>query len=228
MDAQILINDFTDKYPEYKGKMLEVQIHDAGRYDIDLIKKNGKRENIRYNMIYEPKIYGYARISTKKQSIQRQIDNIKAAYPDAIVVQEEFTGATTDRPVINNLVDRLIKGDTVVFDEVSRMSRNAEEGIELYINLFDKGINLVFLKETHINTEVYRSKINSQIEQLSANTGSKATDKLISAIFDALREYTIALAKEQIELSFKTAQAELDYLKRLKESHMQRNCPGGR
>ncbi len=166
----------------------------------------------------ETKIYGYARISTKKQTVQRQIDNIKAAYPDAIVVQEEFTGATTDRPVINSLVDQLQEGDTVVFDEASRMSRNAEEGIGLYIELFDKGINLVFLKEPHINTEVYRSKINNQIHQMESDTGSYATNKLISAIFDALREYTIALAKEQIELAFKTAQAELDYIhKRTRE-----------
>ncbi len=79
MNGQTQINDFLEKHPEYKGKKLEIQIHEDGRYDIDLIKKNGKRENIRYNVIYEPKTYGYARISTKKQSIQRQVDNIKAA-----------------------------------------------------------------------------------------------------------------------------------------------------
>lgn len=103
-------------------------------------------------------------------------------------------------------------GDTVVFDEVSRMSRNAEEGIRLYEELFDKGINLVYIKEPHINTDVYRSKLDNQIEKIKTDTGSRATDKLINAIFTALRDYTIDLATEQIEIAFKQSQSEVDYL----------------
>ena len=48
------------------------------------------------------------------------------------------------------------KGDTVVFDSVSRMSRNAEEGFSLYEDLYNKGIQLVFLKEHHIDTKTYK------------------------------------------------------------------------
>lgn len=47
-------------------------------------------------------------------------------------------------------------GDTIVFDEVSRMGRTADEGFELYKELYEKGVELVFLKEPHINTEVYK------------------------------------------------------------------------
>ena len=92
------------------------------------------------------RIYGYARISTMKQSIARQIDNIKAKYPDAVIITEEYTGTTTDRPAWNKLRKNLKAGDTVVFDEVSRMSRNAEEGFKLYETLFNEGVNLFFLK----------------------------------------------------------------------------------
>lgn len=42
--------------------------------------------------------YGYCRISTKQQSIERQIRNIKAAYPDAEIVEEAFTGTKIERP----------------------------------------------------------------------------------------------------------------------------------
>ena len=157
------------------------------------------------------RIYGYCRISTMKQKIARQIDNIKREYPDATIITEEYTGTTTDRPNFNKLIKNLKQGDTIVFDEVSRMSRNASEGIELYEQLFDMGINLIFIKEPHINTSVYRDRMNKQIEKLSS-TGSKATDKLLESIMSALHEYTIDLAREQIELAFKTAQAEVDFL----------------
>lgn len=156
-------------------------------------------------------IYGYTRISTMKQSIQRQIDNIKALYPGAIIISEEYTGTKMNRPKWNDLYKNVKPGDTIVFDEVSRMSRNAQEGFEVYKALYDKGVNLVFIKEPHINTSVYREKLASQIDRISG-TGSKSTDKLLNSIIDALHEYTIDLAKEQIELAFKTAQNEVDYL----------------
>ena len=157
------------------------------------------------------RIFGYCRISTMKQRIARQIDNIKREFPTATIITEEYTGTTTDRPNFNKLIKNIKPGDTIVFDEVSRMSRNASEGIELYEKLFDMDVNLVFIKEPHINTSVYRDRMNKQIEKLSS-TGSKATDKLLESIMTALHEYTIDLAREQIELAFKTAQAEVDFL----------------
>ena len=63
-------------------------------------------------------VYGYARISTMKQSIQRQIDNIKSIYPNAVIITEEYTGTKMDRPNWNKLVKNLTPGDTIVFDEV--------------------------------------------------------------------------------------------------------------
>ncbi len=162
-------------------------------------------------------IFGYARISTMKQRIERQIDNVKREYPGAVIITEEYTGTTTDRPKWNKLVEQIKKESakgtdiTLVFDEVSRMSRNAAEGIELYEELFNMGVNLIFLKEPHINSRVYRDKLNRQIEKLTG-TGSKATDKLLDNMLTALHEYTIDIAKEQIEIAFQTAQAEVDYL----------------
>lgn len=157
------------------------------------------------------RVYGYARISTMKQNIQRQIDNIKREYPGATIITEEYTGTTTDRPNLGKLLKNVHEGDTIIFDEVSRMSRNAAEGVQLYQELFDKGVNLVFIKEPHINTSVYRDKLQQQIDKIST-TGSKATDKLLESIMNALHEYTIDLAKEQIEIAFNTAQAEVDFL----------------
>lgn len=156
-------------------------------------------------------VYGYARISTMKQNIERQISNIKAQYPDALIITEEYTGTTTDRPKLNKLIKNLKAGDTIIFDEVSRMSRNAAEGVELYEQLFNADVNLIFIKEPHINTSVYRDKLNKQVEKVNS-TGSKANDKFIDGLMNLLHEYTIDLAKEQIEIAFNTAQKEVDFL----------------
>jgi len=149
------------------------------------------------------RIYGYARISTMKQSIARQIDNIKAKYPDAVIITEEYTGTTTDRPAWNKLRKNLKAGDTVVFDEVSRMSRNAEEGFKLYETLFNEGVNLIFLKEHHLDTEVYRKALQ---------TGVSMTGTDVDVILKAVNEYLMILAKRQIEIAFQTAEHEVEFL----------------
>ena len=154
-------------------------------------------------------IFGYVRISTMKQKLERQIDNIKREYPQAVIITEEYTGTTTDRPKWNKLIERIKKEAgkgtdiTLVFDEVSRMSRNAREGFEDYKMLYDMGVNLVFLKERHIDTDNFRQALQSKV----AMTG---TD--IDCILKGVNEYLMILAKKQIEIAFQTAQAEVDYL----------------
>ena len=147
------------------------------------------------------RIYGYARVSTMKQSIERQIQNIKSNYPDAIVVDEAYTGTKMDRPAWNKLCKQLRAGDTVVFDEISRMSRNAEEGFETYKCLYEKGVNLVFLKESTLNTENFRN--TAQI----AMTGSD-----VDVILEGVNRYLMILAENQIKTAFATAQHEVDFL----------------
>lgn len=97
------------------------------------------------------------------------------------------------------------------------MSRNSEEGCNLYEELFNKGINIIFLKEGYINTEVYRKALESQIN-LTLDTGNQATDELMQTIISALNKYTIELAKEQIKKAFDQAEKEVkDLHQRTKE-----------
>lgn len=157
---------------------------------------------------------GYARISTPKQNIERQERNILAAYPLAIVVKETFTGTKlAGRKDWDKLYKLAIQESQkrkvrIIFDSVSRFSRNADEGCELYEDLFNKDITLVFLKEPHINTEVYKQALQNQI-QLKLNTGNKATDEFINSIIEALNKYTIDLAKAQIRIAFEQAEKEV-------------------
>ena len=138
-------------------------------------------------------IYGYCRISQKTQSIDRQIRNIKAEYPEAVIVAEVYTGKTMHRPKWTNLCNKLKNGDVVVFDSVCRMSRNADEGIETYFELFERGIQLVFLKEHYIDTAVYAENIKDKIEL-------QGTDE--DEIFKGLNNYFRKLAIKQIKITF--------------------------
>lgn len=148
-------------------------------------------------------VYGYCRISTKKQSIDRQIRNIRSVCPNAYIVQEAYTGTSFNRPEWSKLDKKLAAGDTVLFDSVSRMSRNAAEGYELYENLFSRDINLVFLKEPHINTETYKKAIQGNIEMTGTN---------VDFILKGINEYMLALAKEQILLAFRQSEKEVEDL----------------
>lgn len=162
-------------------------------------------------------IYGYCRVSTKKQNIERQVRNIQKRFPDAIIQKESYTGTKIERPVFTRLLKHLKDGDTLVFDSVSRMSRNAEEGFNLYKDLFTKNINLIFLKEPQINTETYKHSMQNQI-QLHAATSEKATEKLLNGLERVLNEFMLDLAEKQIQLAFDQAEQEVaDLHKRTSE-----------
>lgn len=154
--------------------------------------------------------YGYCRISTGKQNIERQVRNIQATFSNAVIVKEVYTGTKFQgRKELDKILNKVKSGDTIIFDSVSRMSRNAEDGYKLYEKLFRKGISLVFLKEPHINTETYKKAMSNQISL----TGDK-----VDLILEGVNRYLMELAKEQIRIAFEQAEKEVsDLHQRTKE-----------
>ena len=150
-------------------------------------------------------IYGYCRISTARQNIERQERNIREYDSKAVILKEQYTGTEDDRPIFTKLLKTIRKGDTIIFDSVSRMSRTAEGGFKMYKVLFDMGINLVFLKEPHINTSTYRQAISNSIEL----TGNQIADVYIQATNTVL----MMLAEEQIRLAFLQSEKEVQDLR---------------
>lgn len=150
-------------------------------------------------------VYGYCRISTPKQSIERQERNVLSRYPQAIIYKEEYTGAVTTRPIWNKLYKKLKSGDTIVFDSVSRMSRNAAEGIELYLKLLNNGIELIFLKEPYVDTCTYKQALNNAVELV----GNDKADIYIEATNKVLQ----LLAAKQLELAFAQSEKEVSDLR---------------
>ena len=149
--------------------------------------------------------FGYCRISTNKQNIERQVRNIKSAYPKAVIIKEVYTGTKFQgRKELDKLLRCIHNGDTIIFDSVSRMSRNAEEGFFMYQELFNEGISLIFLKEPHINTDTYKKAIQSQLN---------LTGGLVDTILRGINEYLMLLAKEQIRIAFDQAEKEVTDLR---------------
>lgn len=152
-------------------------------------------------MVKPMRIYGYCRISTREQSIERQQRNIKDLYPTAVLVNEVYTGTKVEgRKEWNKLIKAVKQGDTIVFDSVSRMSRNAVEGFKLYKELFNKGVELVFIKEQHINTTTYKQAINGGIEM---------TGTMVDSILQGVNKYLLALAEQQIKIAFEQSEKEV-------------------
>lgn len=149
------------------------------------------------------KIYAYIRVSTKKQNIERQRRNVLAEYPTAEIFEEVFSARITSRPGFEKLLKKVRATDTIVFDSVSRMSRNAEEGFALYKKLYEENVNLVFLKERHINTETYKKALSNNLEM---------TSTAVDSILKGINEYLMTLAEEQIKLAFVQAEKEAEAL----------------
>lgn len=92
----------------------------------------------------------------------------------------------------------------MIFDSVSRMSRNADEGVNLYFDLFERKINLVFIKEHYIDTALYQENLKDKIEL-------SGTDE--DEIFIGLNNYFRKLAQRQIRIAFEQSEKEVNDLR---------------
>lgn len=155
-------------------------------------------------------LYGYCRVSTQKQNLERQIEMVKREYPEAIIYKDKYTGTTTERPEWLKLYNKLKTGDVVVFENVDRMSRNAEEGAALYEELYNRGVELIFIKNPGVNTSIYREKAKQAIpeEMKSLFVGKGEVIGKIPELFDWVNSILVAVAKDQIIIAFQKAEEE--------------------
>lgn len=156
-------------------------------------------------------IYAYCRVSTKHQRIARQITNITEVYPKATIIREFYTGITQNRPHWDKLISQIKKEDTIVFDSVSRMSRNADEGFKDYKMLYSMGVNLIFLNEPLINTSVFDSTRNNLLN-IDITTANTAVDAFFKGNIELINNFMMALAEEQIKTAFEQSEKEVSDL----------------
>ena len=91
---------------------------------------------------------GYCRVSTKGQldgnSIEEQTLSIRERYPTAEIVVESYSGAK-ERPIFNELLERLAFGDTLIVTKLDRFCRTTKEGLQYIDLLLSKGVKIHIL-----------------------------------------------------------------------------------
>ena len=102
-------------------------------------------------------IFGYARVSTEQQNLDRQLDALRK-YGCDVLYNEKMTGTKRDRPELAKMLDRMTEGDTVVIESLSRLGRSTKDLIELTELFEQKGVHLVSLKES-IDTSTSTGKL---------------------------------------------------------------------
>ena len=103
-------------------------------------------------------LIGYARVSTKDQSLDRQIDSLKDAGVERIY-EEKITGTKKDRPVLDRLTDQLRAGDIVIVSSLTRLSRSTKDLFDIVETINSKGANIKSLKDTWLDTTTAQGKL---------------------------------------------------------------------
>ena len=85
--------------------------------------------------------YGYARVSTKNQDLELQLQSLKSEDCE-IIFQEKFTGFKADRPEFQKCLAALKEEDTLVVTKLDRLARNTKEGIEIIDDLFKRNVKV--------------------------------------------------------------------------------------
>ena len=133
--------------------------------------------------------YAYMRISTKlereKQTFNRQETALKKFETDnniefVLSFKDDASGKDFNRPQWKKLESIITSGDTIVFKDISRFTRESENGYKKYMELLDKGINLVFLDNATVSTDYIKQLMSVAKEQsLVARTSLENTIKLL-------------------------------------------------
>lgn len=103
-------------------------------------------------------IFGYARVSTVEQNLDRQLDALKAAGAEEII-EEKITGTKADRPQLNKLFDKLRAGDTILIVDLTRLSRSTKDLFSLVDKIEKRGANIKSLKESWLDTTTPTGKL---------------------------------------------------------------------
>lgn len=116
-------------------------------------------------------IYGYCRVSTARQSLQRQIDAlIKYGINPRFIFTDKYSGKGLNRKGLNELLDFIKPGDTIVVKEIDRLGRNRKETKKLIIFFIKNDIELICLDMPYLKEFIIdKIKENSGFLEIMAN-----------------------------------------------------------
>lgn len=106
---------------------------------------------------------GYARVSTRDQNLDLQIDALKkAGCADTYIYKEQVSGATKERPELKSLLTQIRKGDVVVIWKLDRLGRSLADLVHLVNEIQNKGAGLLSLQD-NIDTTTPQGKLTFHI-----------------------------------------------------------------
>ena len=106
----------------------------------------------------EPARIGYARVSTKEQSLARQTDAL-TKYGCGFIFEENVSGKDTNRPQFVHMMSLLEEGDEIVISDLTRLARSTADLTRLIGEFQERGISLVSLKESWIDTKTAQGRL---------------------------------------------------------------------
>ena len=87
------------------------------------------------------KIFGYARVSTKEQNLDRQLDSLKKYVPnERDIIVDKMSGKDTNRPGLESLLYNIRQGDTLYIHSLDRLGRNKNDIKRLLTDLKEKKV----------------------------------------------------------------------------------------
>ena len=139
--------------------------------------------------ILQPRLVGYARVSTDDQDLSLQIDALtKQGIPKSAIFMDKVSGAKTERPGLSKCLETLRSGDILVVWRLDRLGRSMRHLITLVEDLRNKGIGFRSLNEGAIDTTC-------------------ASGELIFNIFSALAQFERRLIQERTKAGLEAARA---------------------
>ena len=103
-------------------------------------------------------IFGYARVSTQGQDLEKQIQQLSEAGCEKIF-EEKITGTKLERPELNRMLEQLRYGDLIVICDLTRLGRSTKDLFKLIDIIEAKGANIKSLKETWMDTTTPQGKL---------------------------------------------------------------------
>lgn len=141
-------------------------------------------------------IFGYARVSTPDQDLDSQIQQLKTKGVDKIYT-DIGSGVRTDRKGLNDLLNSVRSGDTILVYRIDRIFRSLKNMIELIENFKQKKVNFKSLSEPEFDT-------------------SSANGNFLLQIFSAVAEFERNLIRERTKAGLDAARRRNKHLGRPK------------
>lgn len=133
--------------------------------------------------------YGYARVSTKYQKLERQVEALKRyGLDERDIFCDKYTGTKiAERDQLNELLKRIREGDTLVLKEIDRLGRNHKETKEIIIKLIEGGVDIIVL-----DSQVFQMYIENMKKE-----NKSFMDKVILSQLEGVIDILLLIAEEE-------------------------------